>query len=291
VLPNIAGFVGADTVALVLATEMHRSEDVRLAVDIGTNGEIVLGTGDYLVACSTAAGPAFEGARIKFGMRAAAGAVEAVDIDDDVRLRLISGDKVIGLCGTGLIDTVAELLRIGVIDETGRILDPSQVSSLPAAVARRIRSDGNGNDFVLAWPAETRSGETVYLSQRDVREVQLAKGAIFAGVQIIKKELDLTDDDIEEVLLAGAFGNYIRPERALRIGLLPPVELERITFVGNAASAGAKLALVNRGCRRESDWISEHVHYLELAGRGDFQTEFSSAMMFPPPAPETPGKP
>jgi uncharacterized 2Fe-2S/4Fe-4S cluster protein (DUF4445 family) len=281
VLANIAGFVGADTVGVALATEMHTSKELTLAVDIGTNGEIVMGTREKLIACSTAAGPAFEGARIKFGMRAAAGAIEAVDIDSDVRLRLINGDKVVGICGTGLIDAVAELLRVGIIDESGRILDASQVGSLPEAVARRIRAGEHGNDVVLAWPQESQNGEAVYLTQRDVREVQLAKGAIFAGVQLMKKELNVTTGDIARVLLAGAFGNYIRPERALRIGLLPDVPLERIHFVGNAASTGAKVALVNRTCRAESDLLSRTIRYVELAGRDDFQNAFSEAILFP----------
>lgn len=284
VLANVAGFIGADTVAVVLATEMHTSPQLNLAIDIGTNGEIVLGTAEELIACSTAAGPAFEGARIRFGMRAARGAVERVDIEDDVRLGLIEGDKVVGICGTGLIDTVAELLRLAIIDETGRIRDASEVPSLPEAIAKRIRPGKNGNDFTLAWPDQCANGEAVYLTQRDVREVQLAKGAIFAGVQIMKRELDVTDDDLAGVLLAGAFGNYIRPERARRIGLLPDVALDRMTFVGNAASTGAKLALVNRGCRTESDEISERIRYVELAGRADFQMEFTAAMMFPTPA-------
>jgi len=281
VLPNIAGFVGADTVSVVLATGMHTSDVVKLAIDIGTNGEIVMGTGEGLIASSTAAGPAFEGARIKFGMRAAAGAVEKVDIDDDVHLSLIEGDRVVGICGTGLIDTVAELLRLGIIDETGRIRDASEVPGLPGPVAGRIRAGDNGNDFILARPDESQSGEAVYLTQRDVREVQLAKGAIFAGIQLMKKDLGLADDDIAEVLLAGAFGNYIRPERALSIGLLPNVPLAKIRFVGNAASTGAGLALINRTCRAESDTISERVRYVELAGRADFQTAFADAMMFP----------
>ena len=281
VLPNVAGFVGADTVAVALATEMLSSTDLTLAVDIGTNGEIVLGARETLVACSTAAGPAFEGARIKFGMRAAAGAIEAVDIDSDVRLRLIAGDKVVGLCGTGLIDAVAELLRLGIIDPSGRVLDPSQLPSLPEPIARRIRPGDHGNDFVLAWPHESQNGEPVYLTQRDVREVQLAKGAIFTGVQLIRKELGVATDDIRRVLLAGAFGNFLRPERALRIGLLPDVPLDRIRFVGNAASTGAKLALTNRACRAESDLLSRTIRYVELAGRPDFQNAFSQAILFP----------
>jgi uncharacterized 2Fe-2S/4Fe-4S cluster protein (DUF4445 family) len=300
VLPNVAGFVGADTVAVVLATGMHQSDDMQLAIDIGTNGEIVLGTKDNLVACSTAAGPAFEGARIKFGMRAAAGAIERVDIDDDVRLKLIGGKgdcppdaakgtvplsvKVVGLCGTGIIDAIAELLRVGVIDETGRMIEPSDLSSvLSEAVRRRVRVTDGACDFVLAWPDETRSGEPVFLTQRDVREVQLAKAAIFAGMEIMKKRLGVTNEDIHAVYLAGAFGNYIRPERALRIGLLPAVSMDRIRFVGNAASTGAKMALVNRACRAEAEDISRRVHYLELAGRDDFQMEFADAMFFPTP--------
>ena len=213
-------------------------------------------------------------------MRAAQGAIERCDIDDDVKLTLISGDKVVGICGTGLIDAVAELIRLGIIDVTGRIVDPDETPSLPESLRSRIRRGDKGNDFILARAEQCQSNEPVYLTQRDVREVQLAKAAIFAGIQMMKKALDITDDDIDEVLMAGAFGNYLRPERALTLGLLPPVPVERIRFVGNAAAEGARLALVNRSCRAEADTISKNVRYVELAGDPAFQNEFSMAMMF-----------
>ena len=281
VLPGIAGFVGADTVGVILAGNMNHDHKVRLAVDIGTNGEIVLGSGERLLCCSTAAGPAFEGARIKFGMRAATGAIETVDLDSDVRLRLIAGERVIGICGTGLIDAVAELLRVGIIDPTGRILRADQVSGLPEPLARRIHTLDGASDFVLAHADATLHGEPIYLTQRDVREVQLAKAAIAAGISILKSELGVTDEKIDEVLLAGAFGNYIRKDRAVAIGLLPAPLLDRVRFVGNAAGVGARLTLVNQGCRDEAEEISLNTRYVELAGRADFQTTFTDALLFP----------
>lgn len=277
VLPGIAGFVGADTVGVILAGNLYGDDRLRLAVDIGTNGEIVIGSSKQLLCCSTAAGPAFEGARIKFGMRAASGAIDAVDIDDDVRLHLISGTKPAGLCGTGLLDVVAELVRVGVIDETGRILAPEEIANLPMALVNRIKKADGSFEFVLA---EHSTGDApITLTQRDVREFQLAKGALAAGIAIMKKELNVTDDDIEEVLLAGAFGNYIRRERAVAVGLFGTELLDRIRFVGNAAGVGARMALMDREIRARAEEVSRQVRYVELAGRADFQEIFAEAMM------------
>ncbi|RLF31788.1 MAG: hypothetical protein DRN07_06460, partial [Thermoplasmata archaeon] len=280
VMPNIAGFVGGDTVAMILSSGMMHSDRLRLAIDIGTNGEVVLGTKDRMICCSCAAGPAFEGARIKFGMRAAEGAIEKVVITDDVEINVIGNVPARGLCGTALIDTVAELLRVGIVDPMGRILPPDQVN-VSDALKRRIVEGENGFDFILAREEEAHNGEPVLITQRDIRELQLAKGAIFAGIQILKGELGVSDDDIDEILLAGAFGNFIRRSMAKRIGLLPDIPTERIRFIGNAAGAGARLALISRRCREEATAISEKTEYIELGGRPDFQEQFALAMMFP----------
>jgi uncharacterized 2Fe-2S/4Fe-4S cluster protein (DUF4445 family) len=281
-MPNIAGFVGGDTVGVILAADMMQSEKTILAIDIGTNGELALGTKDRMICCSCAAGPAFEGARIRFGMRASDGAIEKVLMRDDVELNVIGNVRARGICGTGLIDAVAELLRLGVIDSTGKLLGPSAVpEAVPPAVRKRIVSGQNGLDFILVPGDASQNGQPILLTQRDVREVQLAKGAIFAGIQILKRELGIGDSDIHEILLAGAFGNFIRRNQAKRIGLLPDLPTDRIRFIGNAAGAGARMALVARECRREATRISEQVRYVELGGRPDFQEEFMTAMMFP----------
>ncbi|NOZ21021.1 MAG: DUF4445 domain-containing protein [Planctomycetes bacterium] len=281
-MPNIAGFVGGDTVGVILAAGMMHSDDLKLAIDIGTNGELAMGTKDRMICCSTAAGPAFEGARIKFGMRAADGAIEKVVIRDDVEVNVIGRARARGLCGTALIDAVAELLRVGVIDSTGKILAPEEANGdVPDAVRKRIVPGDMGYDFVLVPGSDTPSGQPVLLIQKDVREVQLAKGAIFAGIQILKHELGVKDEDITEVLLAGAFGNFIRRSMAKRIGLLPDIPTDRIKFIGNAAGAGSRMALVAKGCRREAERISAETEYIELGGRPDFQNEFMMAMMYP----------
>jgi len=281
-VPNIAGFVGADTVAVILATDLMNATRPTLALDIGTNGEVVLAANGRIISCSTAAGPAFEGARIKFGMRAAEGAIDKVVIDHDVHINVLGGVPARGICGSSLIDAVAELLRHGIIEPTGRMLPPGSLPrSLPRAVARRVVENEGGPCFILADAGQTQIGGPVYLTQRDVREVQLAKGAIAAGIHLLLKTAGIGKDDIACVLLAGAFGNFIRRSNALRIGLLPQVPSERIRFIGNAAGAGAKMALISRTCREEAEQISQKTEYLELGAAPEFQLEFAAAMMFP----------
>ncbi len=281
-MPNIAGFVGGDTVGVILATGLMDSDELRLAIDIGTNGEIAFGSRKRMVACSCAAGPAFEGARIQHGMRAAEGAIDKVVIDDDVALSVIGNAKPRGLCGTGLIDAVAELLRAGIVDSMGRVLSGDELPDrLSDALRARVVDGESGADFILVHASEAQNGQPIKIVQRDIREVQLAKGAIAAGIAVLKGVLEVTDDDITEVLLAGAFGNFIRRNMAKRIGLLPDVPLERIRFVGNAAGAGAKMALVGKQRRVEAERISRETHYIELGGRADFQQEFMMAMLFP----------
>jgi uncharacterized 2Fe-2S/4Fe-4S cluster protein (DUF4445 family) len=280
ILPNIAGFVGSDTVGVILATRLLESERVELAIDIGTNGEIVLGSRGRLLCCSTAAGPAFEGARIRFGMRAAAGAIERVTFAEDVHCEVIGARSPLGMCGTGLIDAVAELLRVGVVDAGGRLRPPEEVGEVPEPIRRRVRRHSDGLIFLLVG-REEGAPEDIYLTQRDVREVQLAKGALFAGIRTLERELGISDADISRVLLAGAFGNYIRRDMALRIGLLPALPVERVEFVGNSAGTGAKMALLSTGARSAAERISRTVEYVELAASADFQDTFAEAMLFP----------
>ncbi|MBM4036291.1 MAG: DUF4445 domain-containing protein [Planctomycetes bacterium] len=281
-MPNIAGFVGGDTVGVILAADLPTRRKPTLAVDIGTNGEMVLGTRQRLVACSTAAGPAFEGARIRFGMRAADGAIEQVRFGDDVETSTIGDSAPRGLCGSALIDAVAELLRAGILDPSGRLRGPGELPrKLPRALRRRVVPGERGNDFILAHQAETSLGSPILLTQGDIRQVQLAKGAIRAGIEVLKKQFDVDDAGIDAILLAGGFGNFIRRRNALRIGLLPPVEHERIHFIGNAALVGAKMVLACTGYRAQADAASRETEYLELGGLPDFQHHFAEAMLFP----------
>lgn len=277
-LPIIAGHVGADTVGVVLATGLHRSEEVRLAVDIGTNGESVLGSRRAMVACSNAAGPAFEGTSIRQGMRATTGAIQGVQIDGDVGLSVIEKVRPVGICGSGLIDAVAELRLVGIVDETGRMADPEHAPRhLPQALVDRLVAVDGERCFRLS----SERGPLVVLSQRDVRELQLAKGAIFAGIQVLKQELGVADEDIAELSLAGAFGSYIRPDSAKTIGLIPDVPLDRVRSIGNAARVGARLALISTEARSEAEQIARTVAHQELFARDGFTDLFMEAMQFP----------
>lgn len=284
VLPNIAGYVGADTVGVILATGIDQTTGVRLAVDIGTNGEIVLAHDGHLLTCSTAAGPAFEGAEIQFGMRAAAGAIESVKLTDDVHLKVIEDAPVKGICGSGLMDAVAEFVRVGIIDSTGRMLTQEDAGHLPPFLSQRLGTNSKGNYFILASAEETGS-EVVILTQKDVRELQLAKAAVRAGIQILLSEADLTYEEIDEVLLAGAFGNYIEKTSALTLGLLPPVPQGKIKSVGNAAGAGAKLALLSSEIRQRAKTVAKQVRHIELSTRKDFQDQFVNGLGFEEIAP------
>lgn len=277
-LPNIAGYVGADTVGVILSTGVHKQEGIRLAVDIGTNGEIVLAASGKLWTCSTAAGPAFEGAQIQFGMRAATGAIEKVKIDQDVHLSIIGKAPAKGICGSGLMDLVSELVKAGIVDESGRMLNREHAEHLPETLRSRLdRNDAYGTHFVLA---SEPGHEPVVITQKDVRELQLAKAAVYAGIQILLKEAGLRVDDLDQVLLAGAFGSYIDKESALTLGLLPPVTPDKIVSVGNAAGAGAKFALLSADLRQEAEDLARRVIHVELSTRPDFQEFFMDALGF-----------
>ncbi len=283
VFPQIGGFVGGDTVSAILAARLLHRRDTSLLIDIGTNAEIAIRRGDDLYATSTAAGPAFEGARITNGMRARVGAIEKVVLGErDVRLNVIGNTRPIGLCGTALIDTVAELLRHGCLDPVGRLrADRDLPADLPPAIRDRFAGEKGERRFILAYEHETGSRSEIALWQHDVQELQLAAGAIRAGIRILLLRIGITVEELDEVLLAGAFGNFIRRRNARRIGMLPQVPCGRITFIGNATLLGAKLALLSREKQHEAGRIQRTARYIDLSLDVEFQREFSDAMIFP----------
>ncbi len=282
VLPQLGGFVGGDTVAGILASRLDEYKEPALLIDVGTNGEIVLANRGRLVATSVAAGPAFEGARITNGMRATAGAIEKVIMNKDLSINVIGHAAPSGICGTGLVDATAELLRSGILENTGRIKNPEEApEDLPPAIRKRIIKDGDHSAFVLAWKKETSTGEDVCLYQKDIRELQLANGAIRAGIKMLLKKENLSVTDLGKVLIAGAFGNFIRRQNAKRIGMMPDLELEKIQFVGNTASFGAKRVLLSLTEREYAGRILKMTEHLDLSLDPEFQMEFAEAMMFP----------
>ena len=270
-LPNIAGYVGADHVAMLLATQMAQAEGTVLALDIGTNTEVCLAHDGQLTTTSVPSGPAFEGAHIKHGMRAAEGAIEYLRIAEaedgyDVSLQTIGGAPPVGLCGSGILDALAELYRVGVVGRQGRM-----------AAGPGVREVDGVLEFVLV-DEEERDGEAaITLTQKDVRELQLAKGAMRAGIQLLLEEEGLTEDAIDRVIIAGAFGSYIDVESAVTINMLPDLPLDRFDQVGNAAGMGAKLALVSKKKRAEAREIADRAHYLELTTAPAFKMAFARA--------------
>ncbi len=274
VLPIEAGWVGADNVAVLIATEPYNQDEMVLVIDIGTNGEIVLGNREKLVSCSAAAGPALEGAHIKHGMRAATGAIERIRIDPktfEPEYETIGNAKPRGICGSGIIDAAAELYRTGIVKKNGRF-------NLNLNTDRVREVDGNP-EYVIAWAEETAIGHDIVMTQKDIREIQLAKGAMCAGAHILIKELGV--EHVDKVIVAGAFGNYIDKISALLIGLVPDVPVERIESVGNAAGVGARIALISREKREEANKIAREVEHIKLAVHPSFEKEFSMAMYFP----------
>lgn len=280
-LPLVAGFVGADTVAAVLATRIYESVETRALVDIGTNGEVVMGSRDGLMACSAPAGPALEGAQIRHGMRGALGAIEKVEIGEDVTCGVIGGAPPVGICGSGLIDAVAKMLAAGVLEPSGLLRGAEERDDLPPALGQRLVRDDNGVAFVLSRAADSGIDEDITLTQQDIRQLQLAKGAICAGVVLLQRVMDVADEDITELLLCGGFGNYINTASAVQIRLLPPLPQERITYFGNAAALGAQMALLSETERRRAAEIADGIEHVSLAVNPDFQDIFVEAVKFP----------
>ncbi len=284
VMPVIGGFVGGDTVAGILATGLQECEKPTLLVDIGTNGEIVLLADGRLSAASTAAGPAFEGARISCGMRGCAGAIEKVLVADGrLQINVIGDARPAGLCGSGLIDVAAELLRHGLLTPQGRLLPKDELPrDAPADLLDRVVLREGKTAFRLAAEGETADGRPIELTQRDLRELQLATGAIRAGIAILLRRAGLTPGDLDRVLVAGGFGNFIRRSNAQRIGLLPcRIERHRIRFVGNTSLAGARLAVLSRQSREKAEELARAAEHIDLSCDADFSREFAEAMMFP----------
>jgi len=280
VFPVISGFVGGDTVAGLLATRLAGLDGPSLMVDIGTNGEVVLAHDGRLWAASTAAGPAFEGARISCGMRAAAGAIEKIVLDGDVRFSVIGGVAPVGICGSALIDLAAALLDCGVLTPEGRMKAGDDLpTGLDESLRRRTMSDGDGQPaFHIADGPDGR----LLLTQRDVRELQLAAGAIRAGVRILLRRAGVEPGQLRRVLIAGGFGSFIRRSHAQRVGLLPPeVEHSRIAYVGNASLNGARLALLSTRARKRAEDLARCVEHVQLSEDPGFQMEFADAMIFP----------
>ena len=281
VLPNIAGWVGADTVGVLLSTRLAESAGPTLAIDIGTNGEVMLWSGEKLLVCSTAAGPAFEGAQIRHGMRAAVGAIEHVRVTEPgLAVQTIAGEPAVGICGSGLLDAVARLLDLGVINAVGLMVGDGGAAGLSPAIASRLAGEGPDRHFVLATADESGLGEPVVLTQGDVRQLQLAKGAVRAGIEVLLAESGLRATDLERILLAGAFGSYIDRASAVRIGLVPMLPLAQIVAVGNAAGAGAVMALVSKSERERATRLAEAAVHVELSSRPDFQMLFMETMLF-----------
>ncbi|MBW1786235.1 MAG: DUF4445 domain-containing protein [Deltaproteobacteria bacterium] len=287
VLPNEAGFVGADNVGVLIAEEPYKSDEIQLIIDIGTNGELVLGNKEKLISSSCATGPAMEGAQLTFGMRAAPGAIERIKIDPEtheVDYKVIGRDawrsfskpeemKTKGICGSGILDVLAELYSSGVVLKSGRFNTEQK--------SERFRKNPNNKqpEFVIAWKDETSIGKDVVIAQKDIRQIQLAKGALYCGCKLMMRRMGI--EKVDTVKIAGAFGTHVDREKALTMGLFPDCEIEKIQSVGNAAGDGARAALLNREKREEANWVSRNVEYIELTVEEDFQQQFMEAMQIP----------
>lgn len=274
-LPLISGYVGGDVVADILVSGMHRSDSLSLLIDLGTNGEVVIGSSKGMLAASCAAGPALEGHGITRGMRAMSGAIEAVAMDSqtgELYLRTISGARPKGVCGSGVVDSVAAMLTAGVLEPSGRMLEGS---------SDRVVRRGKELSFVLAWGRDSANGEDVFLTQGDVRRFQLAKAAIYAATSTLMSEMGVRLDQVERLFVAGAFGNYISPVNAMMVGLLPEVPLEKVVQIGNGSGMGACGLLLDRGMWDEAEAISKSTRAVELNLVPNFQREYLDSTFLP----------
>ncbi len=283
VFPSLGAYVGGDILAGLLASGMDRDPRMRLFIDIGTNCEIVLGNSERLLATAAPAGPAFEGAAIRCGMRAAPGAIEVVRLTpESLELGVIGDEEPQGLCGSGLVDVVAELVSLKLIDTSGRFVTNEEALSLAPGLAARLTSLGKERIFVVHWRAEEGDvTDAIYLSQRDVRELQFAKAAIATGWSILLEDAGVKVDEVQQVLLAGSFGSYLSPASAVRLGLVPKLPTLRILSAGNVAGEGAKMALLSLRERAGAMALMEEVEYVELSDRSDFNDRFVDQLAFP----------
>lgn len=284
-LPIEASFVGADSMAVVIAEEPYNQDEQWLIIDIGTNAELVLGNRDRLLCTSTPTGPAFEGAHIEYGMRAAPGAIERIEIDVETlepRYKIIGVEEwntsqpaatgqVKGICGSAIIDAIAEMFRVGILDARGRFV--------AAKESERIRQGEFGREYVVAWAGETSIGRDIPITMRDVRQIQLAKAALYVAARLLLRKMGLERPD--KILLAGGFGSYINKTNAMILGMIPDCPLENVYSIGNAAGDGARFALLNKGKRREAVTVARSIERLELPTDPDFQNQFMLALNFP----------
>ena len=283
ILPVIAGFVGADTIGVILSSRIYEAEELTLAIDIGTNGELVIGNKDFLIAGSCAAGSALEGAHIKAGMRAAGGAIDSISIDHDtleVNFTTIKEEKPIGICGSGLVDAITEMLKAKILTRSGNF-NKDIMETHPEMFDLKHKKN---SAFILVGHDRTAHGEDIILTQDDIRQIQMAKGAFYSGTRIMMAYIHENFDsnaEIQQVYLAGAFGNYIDKKNAKFIGMIPDIADEKVFQIGNAAGIGAQHALVNEEMREKAETISNQVEYIEIAVSKKFQMEYAKAMYFP----------
>ncbi|MBC7341205.1 MAG: DUF4445 domain-containing protein [Clostridia bacterium] len=275
-LPAVASYVGGDIVSGVLVTGVARQHALTLFIDIGTNGEIVLGNNEWLMACACSAGPAFEGGGITFGMRAMDGAIERVKINPDtheVQVETIGSKKPMGICGSGLIDLIAQMRELDIIDRTGKF---SELDGHP-----RLRRENGEAEFVLVWGKDTECKKDIVVTESDLKTLIYSKGAVFAGILSLVKQVGVSLEDIEKVIIAGGFGNYLNIRDAVAIGLLPDLPPERYEFVGNSSVKGAKLALLSEPAFKEAKALGRSITYVELSSGNLFMNEFISALFLP----------
>lgn len=275
-VPSVASYVGGDITAGVLVSQMHKQDNISLFIDVGTNGEIVLGNRDWLVTAACSAGPAFEGSGIKFGMRAMEGAIEEVEIDPktyEVNYRVIGDVKPIGICGSGMIDTLAEMYLTGVIDQKGKIRE--EIGS------KRVRRGEAGLEYVLAWRVESAINKEIVITEVDLDNLIRAKAAIYAGFATLLSQMGMTFSDVDKIYIAGGFGRYIDVERAITIGMLPDLPVEKFVFLGNTSIMGAYYALLCDRLRREAEEIARRMTYIELSVSRSFMDEYLSALFLP----------
>lgn len=279
-IPCVSAYIGADTVAAVLSSGMYERDGISLLVDIGTNGEIVLGGREWLMACSTAAGPAFEGAGLRCGMGGVTGAIDSLAAGPDYGYTVIGNDAPAGICGSGIIDAIAVLLDEGVVDETGKLAGSSNWDSLPDETRKRLADIDKMRSFVIAGENESSTGESIIITQKDIREIQNAKAAIAAGIDTLLHSAAIGYDQINRVYLAGGFGSSIHISSAARIGLLPRSLADRVTAIGNASGSGAAECLLSNIMLKTSEDIAKRIRYIELSASAYFMERYVDNMLF-----------
>jgi uncharacterized 2Fe-2S/4Fe-4S cluster protein (DUF4445 family) len=283
IMPSLGAYVGGDIVAGALASGMDRDKRLRLFIDVGTNCEIILGDGEKILATAAPAGPAFEAASIKCGVRAASGAIETIKVvDGDLEIGTIENTKAVGICGSGLVDACACLVQMGLLDNSGRFVTAEAAAIAAPKIAHRLVEREGERVFVLTWGgAEGDLNDCVFLTQRDVRELQFAKAAIATGWALLLEEFGVQESEVQQVLLAGSFGSYLSPASAVKIGLVPKLPVMRIVSAGNVAGEGAKMVLLSAQERNGAMALLDEIDYIELSDRADFNDKFVERLSFP----------